>query len=75
MNRRDGVPEYELAVVVDDASMGVPVVVRGKNLFHSTAVSLFPVKHSLSNPRVFFTIRSRAMKKVAAFQSGTNPSQ
>lgn len=34
--RRDGVPAYELAVVVDDAAMNVTEVVRGEDLLLST---------------------------------------
>ncbi len=34
--RNDGVPAYQLAVVVDDASQGVEVVVRGDDLAPST---------------------------------------
>jgi glutamyl-tRNA synthetase len=38
--RKDGVPAYELAVVVDDAAMEISEVVRGEDLLLSTARQL-----------------------------------
>ena len=36
LQRNDGVPAYNLAVVVDDAAQGVDIVVRGDDLLEST---------------------------------------
>lgn len=52
--RRDGVPAYELAVVVDDIIMGITEVVRGADLLRSTARQLL-LYHALgATPPAWF---------------------
>lgn len=54
--RKDGVPAYELAVVVDDAAMGITEVVRGEDLLISTARQLLLYKAlGLTPPKFYHT--------------------
>ncbi len=52
--RRDGVPAYELAVVVDDAAMDITEVVRGEDLLISTARQLLLYEALGHNPPKFY---------------------
>lgn len=52
--RKDGVPAYELAVVVDDAAMGITEVVRGEDLLISTARQLLLYEALGLNPPAFY---------------------
>jgi glutamyl-Q tRNA(Asp) synthetase len=50
--RKETPASYHLAVVVDDAAQGVTDVVRGRDLFHATAVHrLLQVLLGLGEPR------------------------
>ena len=52
--RRDGLPAYHLAVVLDDAEQGVTTVVRGVDLLDSTAAHLHLQRAlGLPTPRYF----------------------
>ncbi len=51
--RKDGSPAYQLAVVVDDAAMGITEVVRGEDLLVSTAQQLL-LYRALGLPRPAF---------------------
>lgn len=51
--RNDGVPSYQLAVVVDDAAMQITEVVRGADLLVSTARQLL-LYRTLGLPPAFF---------------------
>ncbi|WP_309386824.1 glutamate--tRNA ligase family protein [Cerasicoccus frondis] len=52
--RRDGVPAYELAVVVDDIAMGITEVVRGADLLRSTARQLLIYRALGAKPPAFY---------------------
>lgn len=52
--RKDGVPSYELAVVVDDAGMGITEVVRGEDLLISTARQLLLYEALNLQPPAFY---------------------
>lgn len=52
--RRDGVPSYELAVVVDDYDMGITEVVRGADLLMSTARQLLLYQALHWRPPAFY---------------------
>lgn len=52
--RKDGLPSYQLACVVDDATMGVTEVVRGRDLLKSTARQILLQRAlGLATPRYF----------------------
>jgi glutamyl-tRNA synthetase len=51
---RDGIPAYELAVVVDDAAMGITEVVRGADLLTSTARQILVHRALGSQPPAWF---------------------
>ena len=56
VRRSDGIYAYQLAVVVDDALMGVNQVVRGADLLASTAMQLYLYELLRLKPPKFFHI-------------------
>jgi len=52
--RRDGIPAYELAVVVDDARMQITEVVRGEDLMLSTCRQLLLYRALKIQPPAFY---------------------
>lgn len=55
--RRDGVPSYQLACVVDDAAMGITEVVRGADLLKSTARQILIYRALGLKPPAFYHCR------------------
>jgi glutamyl/glutaminyl-tRNA synthetase len=52
--RQDGMPAYQLAVVVDDAAMRITEVVRGEDLLKSTARQLLIYRALGCEPPAFY---------------------
>ena len=52
--RHDGIPSYQLAVVVDDAAMRITEVVRGEDLLKSTARQLLLYRALKLTPPQFY---------------------
>lgn len=51
--RKDGLPSYQLACVIDDAAMGITEVVRGRDLLISTARQIL-LQRALSLPALTY---------------------
>jgi glutamyl-tRNA synthetase len=75
VRRSDGIVAYQLAVVVDDALMGITQVVRGADLLSSTARQLalcaalgfVPPREYAHVPLALDTARQRMAKRAASF--------
>jgi glutamyl-Q tRNA(Asp) synthetase len=66
--RRDGLPAYHLAVVVDDASQGITDIVRGADLFESTPLHIYLQRQlGLPTPRYWHIplLTNRAGEKLS----------
>jgi len=66
--RKDGLPSYQLACVVDDAAMGITEVVRGRDLLKSTARQILLQRAlTLQTPAYFHTdlMRDAAGQRLA----------
>ena len=71
LRRADGVFAYQLAVVVDDALMGVDEVVRGSDLLSSTPRQLWLYRELGLTPPKFYHLRCFWPPMAAASQSAT----
>jgi len=77
LRRKDGAWAYQLAVVVDDALMGVTEVVRGRDLLLSTPQQLhlyrtlgFPEPHFCHHPLLINEVGQRLCKRDKALDLG-----
>ena len=71
LRRADGVFAYQLAVVVDDARMGVTEVVRGSDLLSSTARQLYLYRLlGLKAPQLCPLPAAAGPGRAAALQAG-----
>jgi glutamyl/glutaminyl-tRNA synthetase len=46
VRRKDGIPAYQIASIVDDLAMGINLIVRGEDLMLSTAAQLYLAQHT-----------------------------
>ena len=46
VQRKDGIPAYQVASLCDDLAMGINLIVRGEDLMLSTAAQLFLAQHT-----------------------------